>query len=96
MATPAETTTELVGVVPGLGGATGRAGPTKGVAIGEALGCGEGIGEADVVGGVAAGSGLAELVVCAAANAAAPHKKTGTRIPENRRKRRRFKRITQV
>jgi len=66
------------------------------VLTGEAVGCGEGTGEADVAGGDATGIGLAEPGVWAAANAAAPHRKTAMRIPESWRKRRRFKRITQA
>lgn len=51
--------------------------------MGDAVGCGEGIGVAEVVAGVAAGNDLAELVVCAAAIAVAPHRKIAARIPES-------------
>ena len=58
-------------MVPGLSGATGRVGPTKGVAIGDAVGCGDatgdGSGEADVVGGDGAGIGFAGTEVCGVA-----------------------------
>ena len=87
-----------------MSGATGSAGPAKGVAIGDGFGCGDGTddgtgdgtddgnGEAEVVGGDAAGSGLAAPGVCAVAKAATPLSKTGTSIPESWRRPRRFKR----
>ena len=93
---PAETKAGVLGAFAGLSGATGSAGPAKGVAIGDGFGCGEGTddgnGEAEVVGGDAAGSGLAAPGVCAVAKAATPLSKTGTSIPESWRRPRRFKR----
>jgi hypothetical protein len=67
-----------------------------GAAVGGGAGTGDGSGDAVVVGGDAAGIGFAEPGVCSEANAAAPHRKTPTRIPESWRSRRRFKRITQA
>ncbi len=93
---------EAVGCGAGTGEADVAGGDAAGVAVAEPGVCGVALGLAVDAAGVV----CVTVVVCvcpttasarsSAANAAAPQKKTGIRIPESWRNRRRFKRITQA